>query len=359
MRITVVSITKNILYGLGVAVLFFGLFELIFRIAGGFNPRDYFPECFSLVNKGDITPDIDILTENRAGIAYRYTTNSLGFRSTGELLEAPEKIVLCLGDSYTFGVVDDERTYPYILQNAVAPYDIQVYNAGFSGYNLEDELSYFIDKGIHLDPDIVILGFCTNDISDYARFWRQSFKRYGSGEWRKQKIRLWLKRNLHILSFIKKMRLDMKKKEIENSPVRNIAFDITREEYQKAQITDEQMADYMQRYAADFDRLYSLCRQHGITLLPIVFPGKIQLLEIQPLTYQQFLDSLYSSYALPFIDFTPLFARHEIDSMFIEHDGHPTAFANRLVAEKLAGFLLDSLDRHSGNNEASDPRPIQ
>ena len=106
-----------------------------------------------------------------------YSINSLGFRDEEFPEEKPEGVfrILVLGDSMTFGpAVSLERTYPKLLEqllneSAAAGSHYQVINAGTSGYNTLQELATWRGAGVVLEPDLVIVGFCINDIDDPRR----------------------------------------------------------------------------------------------------------------------------------------------------------------------------------------------
>lgn len=106
-----------------------------------------------------------------------YKINSKGFRDKEFLTEKPENVVriAVLGDSITFGFeVPLERTYPKVLENMLNQNrnrQVEVLNFGVGGYNTYNELELLQETVIKYKPDIVILGFCMNDIANpYADF---------------------------------------------------------------------------------------------------------------------------------------------------------------------------------------------
>jgi hypothetical protein len=104
-------------------------------------------------------------------------TNSLGFRDSREyaLAKGPHVFrILVLGDSVTFGHgAIYETTYPYLLEQRLTAWrpDIawQVWNLGVPGYNTSQELAYLLEIGRQYQPDLVIVGFFGNDLSDNFR----------------------------------------------------------------------------------------------------------------------------------------------------------------------------------------------
>jgi lysophospholipase L1-like esterase len=107
-----------------------------------------------------------------AGVAVHI--NSLGFRDARDyaLDKAPGTFrILVLGDSVTFGHgALSETTYPYLLEQRLREWrpavDWQVWNLGVPGYNTTQELKYLERVGPRYQPDLVIVGFYENDLTD-------------------------------------------------------------------------------------------------------------------------------------------------------------------------------------------------
>lgn len=94
-------------------------------------------------------------------------TNSRGLRSPEHLPDNPnrKRRILVLGDSFAFGWgVDDHETFPAQLQARMP--DAEVINLGVSGYNLAQSHRLLVAEGLRYEPDLVILSFCHNDVTD-------------------------------------------------------------------------------------------------------------------------------------------------------------------------------------------------
>lgn len=106
-----------------------------------------------------------------AGVPVRI--NSLGFRDTRDYtLAKPAGTfrIIVLGDSVTFGHGTlNETTYPYLLEQRLKEWrpDVawEVWNLGVPGYNTRDELAYLKEVGQRYAPDLVIVGFYPNDLT--------------------------------------------------------------------------------------------------------------------------------------------------------------------------------------------------
>lgn len=100
------------------------------------------------------------------GVSVR--TNSLGLRDREFSRQKPTGVhrILVLGDSMTFGWgAKEEDTYPKVLERLLNRNGrrYEVINAGVGNYNSAQEVAYFRERGILLQPDEVILGFYIND----------------------------------------------------------------------------------------------------------------------------------------------------------------------------------------------------
>jgi len=84
--------------------------------------------------------------------------------------------ILALGDSFTFGTgVDNQETYPKYLEGLLNSSSLnknkyEVINAAVFGWGPYQEYIYLKEKGMKFKPDLIIVGFCTNDIEDVYSF---------------------------------------------------------------------------------------------------------------------------------------------------------------------------------------------
>ena len=107
-----------------------------------------------------------------AGVPVR--TNALGFRDDREYDLAKRSNtfrIIVLGDSVTFGHGSVyEHTYPLLLEQRLKAWrpsvDWQVWNLGVPGYNTSQELAYLLEAGPVFHPDLVVVGFYGNDVTD-------------------------------------------------------------------------------------------------------------------------------------------------------------------------------------------------
>jgi len=114
----------------------------------------------------ELKPSINI---KRMGTVIK--TNSKGLRDYEFSEKKPEGVfrIIVLGDSITEGhAIDSENTYPKkiekLLNRGYPSRKYEVINCGVTGYNTFQEWIFLKEKGIQYEPDLVIVGFCPNDI---------------------------------------------------------------------------------------------------------------------------------------------------------------------------------------------------
>jgi|GEM_PF-2998450 len=127
----------------------------------------------------------------------RILTNSLGMRDREYTVAKPDGVfrIAVLGDSITFGFgVNQEEVYTEVLEDRLLSEGrkIEVMNFAVPGYSTLKEVEQYRYKVAEYDPDLVIIGYCMNDLiqnsierkdfdEEYFPLWRHmySFDYYG------------------------------------------------------------------------------------------------------------------------------------------------------------------------------------
>lgn len=117
-------------------------------------------------------PNQSQTVRDKPALPHHVTTNDLGYRGSSFPLSKPEGQfrILYVGDSFTFGsYVDDEDSMPARLQDHLARVcsDVLVVNAGLGGSTITEHRP-MIERGLRTGPDLVILQFGENDVTDLA-----------------------------------------------------------------------------------------------------------------------------------------------------------------------------------------------
>lgn len=265
-----------------------------------------------------------------------YQINSLGLREREITEEKPKgvKRILLLGDSFTEGTgVSLEATFSKQLEKLLK---LEVINAGVSGYSTLQEYLWLKERGLKLQPDLIILNVNETDFSEAAKYhsiWKQSG--------------------------YTNLQLD------KSSPLASIRLvQLTRERLEKLLKPEGQKAavfivsdDYWQLVRSDIARINFLSRGKGISLLVVFQPhghhvsstawgeGRLvhgfELGRVYPPTMPKLLEASAGEIGFEFLDLTPTFAATEATNLYFPYDGHWTAESHKLAAETIYKYLYD------------------
>lgn len=135
---------------------------------------------------GDYKPSQELLSDYI--LPHYIKINSLGLRGEEITVDKQKGVyrILMLGDSYTHGArVSNNQTFPCQLEtllNKSKPgrVKIEVINAGHSAYSTREEYEYLLERGVCLNPDMVILVWFPNDLTELSReySWRDLLKEH-------------------------------------------------------------------------------------------------------------------------------------------------------------------------------------
>jgi lysophospholipase L1-like esterase len=100
-----------------------------------------------------------------------YRINGEGFRGAALAAKrADRRRVAVFGDSIVFGYwVSENDSFPSQL-GAILGARVETLNLGVPGYNLEQEVEHLRHSVDALDPDVVVFGFCLNDLEGLLSF---------------------------------------------------------------------------------------------------------------------------------------------------------------------------------------------
>jgi len=102
-----------------------------------------------------------------------YTHNSRGLRDEEYPYKKPEGTyrILMLGDSFVYGDgVQQSEAFPEVLESLLQEHgSFEVINSGVTGYGLTQETLYYETEGYKYEPDLVMLVFYHNDLTDLVK----------------------------------------------------------------------------------------------------------------------------------------------------------------------------------------------
>lgn len=112
-----------------------------------------------------------------------YKINSLGMRDYEYPIKKPENTfrILMMGDSFTEGQgVNTDQTFTKLLekdlQDKIKGKKVEILNSGTLSYSPLLEYLYLKDRGLKIEPDLVIINFDESDISDDLTYEAQAIK---------------------------------------------------------------------------------------------------------------------------------------------------------------------------------------
>jgi lysophospholipase L1-like esterase len=285
-------------------------------------------------------------------------TNNRGLRGPDVAYDNPPGIrrILYLGDSVTFGFMVDryQDTYPFVVGSLLSDstgIEIETVNAGVGGYSPWQQYLYLQREGIKYDPDLVVLSFVLNDVTEKFRL-----VRYGGSDESNQLQRSyysWIDRCLsrsglayQVQNITRKVKARRRLGEdLQLGAVKQQALDVEKlithpdqENVQLAwQITLENVANI-----ADF------CAERDIPFLLIVFPFQIQVYDGPGMSApQDRLVSWADEYGVAHLDLLPIlddlrvFDRVNPKRMFLDED-HLSVRGHKLCARAIGNRILET-----------------
>lgn len=309
-------------------------------------------------------------------IPYTVETNSFGFRGKEIPLDKPKnkKRIVALGDSITDGFfVDNDATYPYFLEiilNANYQEPVEVVNAAKLGGSIDKEYTILRKLVMPLNPDIVLLTFVTNDISDirgksrtellsmklktskrYLIFTKWALTKTAIGEFmgdiylrRRSKFFRYYTRNHKTLLFgEERYQIDGGNNYIENLKIakqRSLSKDsiVLNEPY------SQETTMLINNYLFLLEHMNGYIQNKDVKLIFIYFPPYSQIYDSTvSLKIRDILRDECKKLSIPFIDLTPAFRSKGGEEVLhlAPIDFHLNPKGNRVMAEAIAQFLVN------------------
>lgn len=355
------------------------LAELLARAALWHRPQQVAEAGFgySRSGYGDLTPNLNHVERLYNIRPYFLQTNSVGLRNDREIEENAVRI-LAIGDSFTYGMyVHNHETFPARLEerlNQLLPVEVQVLNAGVPGYTIQDELEYLHEKGLALEPDVVILGTYTNDVFDFYPPMREIMARSvllnavtdPAEPPAPNPLDALLGDHLALYTALQQLRASYGQAQIERQ-INQVTPTIDGLHRTYQDLTFLRPQDFPDEWAAYEHTLHDmidLLDEKGIPLVIVLFPDVAQLPPETALTEvpQQELARIAAETGTPFLDMLPVFREiGDVQSLYLMYynkhaqfdpnapdavvgqytgDGHPTPYGYLVTARLLADLLL-------------------
>ena len=309
---------------------------------------------------------------NEPGAVYRHKSADVNvwFRINGQGMRADRdfarekppgtKRIVSLGDSFTVGYeVEGEETFSSVLEARLraAGRQVEVLNAGVSGYGNAEECVYLERELFAYSPDLVLVSFYQNDLVDNVR--SDLFRLDGDGKLvagadryvpggklgdflNRNPMLNWLSGYSNAFAMLKERMNQVAKREVVE---RNLAQQAHAEAGAPAQSDDAEGKRERALAAAIIERIWADCRAHGIPLVIQSIPTPNR--NFSPTDLDEVFPSADFDVHRPGLVFFPAKSILEPhvgrDLLYYERSHqHWTPLAHRLSGEALAQRILDA-----------------
>ncbi|HBP23036.1 MAG TPA: hypothetical protein DEA08_35340 [Planctomycetes bacterium] len=262
-------------------------------------------------------------------LAYEATINELGLR--GALPEPDQPLVLCVGDSTTFGShVADAEAYPHQLRSSLkaAGLAATTLNGGCPRWTISDQTEFLAAAVPRLKPRAVVILFCGNDLIELDKDPARERALRSRSFWSDLRTRLAIPEVALDLS------LWLRRKQLE-------AQGRWPPEMRPDQMrTGDWARPYWARYAKGLEEAVALCKGAGARVLVAAFPGYKEL-EEEACEVEQHLPAIVRQAGAEYVDLYPAFRASPAGqkNFLLPHDAHASAAGNALIAGEVARAL--------------------
>lgn len=276
--------------------------------------------------------------------------NAKGLRGPEREYQKPPgtERILFLGDSVTFGCFIDEyeKTFVSIVEQTLSrTTPVQTINAGVGGYSPWQEFEYLSSEGERYAPDLVVVSFVLNDVTE--KFGLLRFGGEGKGSQlsvtRYSGLRGLLDKS-SVLYFAKTLGARVRfGDDVEAGARKKQALDV-RLMLEEPDREDVQRA--WKETVKNLGKLFTFCADRDMRVLLIVFPFTMQFEDTTGTSPQIILTEYAESHGIPILDLLPLLSdrmrqeRARPEDYFLDQD-HLTSRGHRVVSEIIVETIRD------------------
>lgn len=328
--------------------LFFLLGEVFFRVYYVYSKKESIFEISE--------PSISYLLKSnfRGRFSGQYISiNSYGFRSHEHNIKKNPDVfrILCLGDSIVFGYgVSDMSPFPFQLETMLNKESkkYEVINMAVTGYNTVQERLLLEKIGLKFQPNLIIIGFCSNDITGGLRVPTMfgTLLDIANDPYRLEDMSLltrleyYLARKsfLYQLILLKFQALAKKynwfQKEIVGSYPKS-AIDYF------GGVANSDIRHREEVFKSEILRIKNLADRNKIKLLLVSFPTSIHLERLTLRRVQEVLSNFCKDNRIYYLDLIPILSNFKREELFIDQD-HLSYFGHKIVASQI-GNIIENL----------------
>ena len=278
----------------------------------------------------------------------RVRINARGLRGPEVADAKPQGVlrILWLGDSVTFGygVERTEEIFPYAVADRLSARlgrPVETVDAGVGGYSPWQEQLWLERDGWRYAPDLVVVGFVLNDLTEPL-----SLVRYGGqGEgWQlartaKGALDRWLSASALATALrdgLARLRFG---RDVAGAATRLETYDVRR---MSADPTAPPFDRSWHIGETSLGRIFASARSRGVPVALVIFPYRFQLDAPQATAGpQRRLVEFAASQGVPVLDLLPLLAERRAGVPFLD-DSHLSSAGHAVVSDALAAFLAEA-----------------
>lgn len=164
------KLKTKILYFFFISILVVLSVETLLYITSNSSQTAKLSHRYDFLDEIGVIPKKNVIIKHSAkGFeANYYSINEDRYRGKLISKESNFKKIVVLGDSHSFGIgVNDHETYPYKLDFLLE--DFEIMNLSSPGWGLTHQINRYLTLAENLNPEIIIIQFCSNDPSDNER----------------------------------------------------------------------------------------------------------------------------------------------------------------------------------------------
>jgi lysophospholipase L1-like esterase len=332
------ALLGNVLLALASTLLFCAVLEGACRLAGyetrgSWSARPYervpgIGHVFIPGFRGTMTKGVA-----SGGRAIAVRINHAGLRGPAIPAAKPAGVrrILILGDSFAFGyLLPEPETFPARLQALVdGRYGrgrVRVLNAGVPGYGIVNERAYLEQRGLALDPDLVVVEASPGDIADAAA----KLPPDDDGETLRDELLLYraVRSSAALTAFQHAFFVVLRAFDPKLPLHTGLHADPPSPELQRARDS----------YAGEFARLMDVARTHSLPVLALAIPGQIELFSDND-RVQRRRAALAREHGAFFVDVLPALKARRGAGLHLPADGPMNAEGDRIVAQEVDAWL--------------------
>jgi lysophospholipase L1-like esterase len=257
--------------------------------------------------------------------------------------------ILYLGDSVTFGykLESHEQTFPYLMETILEDRlgrEIETINGGVGGYSPWQEYLFLANEGIKYDPDLVVVSFVLNDVTEKFGLVRFggihrgyqllcTVSSHAEPLLDRSALVYCARRAYAKMKYGKDVEPGARREQRVN--VRSLAYYPEHPGVEKAwELTLENLG-----------KIFDFCKARDVPVVLFVFPFTFQFRDIDGLSEpQETVCRFAREHQVPAIDLLPVLSEklHEQQARpedYFLDDDHPSATGSIVIAEALSRFV--------------------